>query len=190
MKKLPSQTRIKLNKCFVFLGMFQLSPTHASTEHRQEQGSTHLCAARAHPGISLSLPGAGRMGIDVGGGTCGWPEPLLGDSVICLLTFLAIPCRPLLCALFVLLIVNLLPNYTWTSAFVQTAQTPRHTGTLCCKQEWGQGWGILWTWRGHGFLHPVAGPMHHVGSTNALSPLFPYSKSAPASLGPRTPPRS
>lgn len=119
--------------------MFQLSPTPASAEHRQEQGSTHLHAAHAHPGIDLSLPGAGGMGTDVGGGTCGWPEPLLSDSDICLLTFLTIPCCPLLCVPFVLLVANLLPNLPWTSALVQTAQTLRHTGTLCCKQEWGQG---------------------------------------------------
>lgn len=43
------------------------------------------------------------------------------------------------------------------------------------------GWAIM---LGHGFLHPTAGLVHHVGSTNSPSPLFPYSKSAPASFGP------
>ena len=162
--------------------MFQLSPTPASAEHRQKQGSAHLYAAHAQPGINVSLPGAGGMGTDIRVGTCGWPEPLLSYSVICLLTSLAILCSPLLCAPFVLLVVNLLPNHLRASALAQTAQTLRHRGTCCRKWERGQGW--LGCHVGPWILHPMARPMHHVGSTNSPSPLSPHSKTAPASLGP------
>lgn len=80
----------------MFLGVSQLSPAPASAEHGQKQGSAHLCAAHAQPGIHVALPGAGGMGTDVAGGTCGWLEPLLSYSGFCylLLTLLGHPLLP------------------------------------------------------------------------------------------------
>lgn len=83
-------------------------------------------------------------------------------------------CSPLLCALLILLVVNLLLSHPWASSLVLTAQTFRHTGAAV-KGTGVRAWGVMW---GHGFPHPMAGPLHHVGSINSPSPLSPYSTSS------------